>query len=181
LSEFRNWQNSWRFAYHSLFRKLKWLHSGPDVFIKNCRLYRYLTPQYVFYTNHYTNQPGLHFNRELSSLDPAVLFTTEEKAVWKNLATWRNTLSWVDGDWVDLPGPAWLWPDNDTIDAAGFGFSVVQAAAHKDAFQIVLAQKLPLDDSYDRIFPSYSSLWLMEDGLSSRKVVTNFLDRQSLS
>jgi hypothetical protein len=117
----------------------------------------------------------LIYNRNSRSFGPTDVFTSDEIAIWKNFAAWKKSASWINGDWVDLPGPASWWGDDNSIDATGFRFSTISAGAHKAAWEIVRAPELPADNSYDRIAPSHSDLWLMDDTMATRVAVEAFL------
>jgi hypothetical protein len=102
---------------------------------------------------------------------PAEFFTTGEKAVWRNLASW----AWQDDEWVDLPGPASWWPKSDAqIDATGFHFSTKSPEGHKEAILVMYAAKEPEDGSYQRVFPSDSEFWVMEDTVATQNYLRKF-------
>jgi hypothetical protein len=106
--------------------------------------------------------------------DPSKYFTTGEKAVWKNLAAW----AFDDNEWVDLPGPAEWWPEDEGLDATGFQFSD-QKYGHKEAWLMVMGDKEPEDGSYNRVFPAEDDLLIMEDNSMSRMALKAFAELSS--
>ena len=104
-------------------------------------------------------------------MSPAKFFTQGEKVVWKNLASWA-----IEDEWVELPGPAEWWPDTeDRLDATGFKFSTKSPKGLQAAMLMVYATEEPEDGSYQRIFPSNSELWVMDDTTATQHFLRNFL------
>ena len=84
--------------------------------------------------------------------------------------------SWVfEDEWVDLPGPADWWPEDDNmIDATGFYFSSRSSKGHEAAIKMAFAAEEPKDGSYQRILPSKSELFLMKDTMATQKFLRKF-------
>lgn len=82
---------------------------------------------------------------------PQRFFTAKEKAIWRSMAMWVFERE----EWVDLPGPAEWWPEDDKkIDRLGFGFSD-QKYGHKEAFLLVTSKPDEfVKEAYSRVFPS---------------------------
>ena len=86
---------------------------------------------------------------------PESYFTTSEKAIWRNLATW----AFGDDEWIELPGPADWWPEDEAIDSTGFYF-LEPNPGYRQALELVLASKYPNDGSYERVLASDDTLLL---------------------
>jgi hypothetical protein len=73
-----------------------------------------------------------------------------------------------------LPGPAIWWPeDNKDIDATGFFFSD-QKTGHMEAMALVMAEGVHADEMYERVFPSYDDLRVMDDDSMTRMALKAF-------
>lgn len=100
---------------------------------------------------------------------PAKFFTIGEKAIWRNIAAWA-----FEDDWIELPGPASWWPENDEdLDATGFYFSGYNTG-HYEAMQLVLASEKLEGNLYERVFPSYSDLRIMEDDSTNQSLLNAY-------
>lgn len=54
---------------------------------------------------------------------PHMIFNQEDRMVFRNVAAWDpsfNNKSDGSGNWLELPGPSWLWPDNYDLASHGF-------------------------------------------------------------
>ena len=67
-----------------------------------------------------------------------------------------------ESEWIDLLGPAALWPDNYNLESFGFSFpSLNKAPLYMRAFQIAtLEPKEPKD--FPLLFPSNEKLIMMD-------------------
>ncbi len=104
-------------------------------------------------------------------MDPKTFFTPSEKAIWRNLAMW---LSDEDDGWIDLPGPASWWQDDDFIDSSGFSFFPSSVGGHREAMELVYARGEIDWDMYARIFPSDSELRVLPDDSTTRLLLQSF-------
>jgi len=82
-------------------------------------------------------------------------------------------VAWCDEDdgWVDLPGP-----EDSEIDNTGFAFSN-QPSGHYEAYSLIHSDEEPIDGTYDRMFPSSTDLFIMDDSIETRETLKAFLGR----
>ena len=126
-----------------------------------------------FYANLYANH--LYNSTFMPIPTPKKFFTSGEKAVWRNLATWAlDSDSEMDGGWVELPGPAEWWSEEEMdVDLEGFWFSTHSARGHMDAIRLINSGE-DTEGVYSRVLPSDRDLWVMDDTSSSRKTLNRF-------
>ncbi|TAQ84284.1 hypothetical protein B7494_g7388 [Chlorociboria aeruginascens] len=162
-TEFRLWQKHWLFQERSLAHKVRKLSEGGFDYILRHALLRILKQQGSY-------RKALKWIRKQKSLSriipgPDKFFTTGEKAIWKNICAW----AYEDDEWIELPGPADWWPDDQKkLDATGFVFSEIKHG-HLAAFHMLLMDESLIDeDEYGRLYPYEDDLYIMEDDSTSR-------------
>jgi hypothetical protein len=93
------------------------------------------------------------------------LFTPKELAMYRNVNCWQ--LATVDEEWIDLPGPAALWPDDYDLESFGFGLPPLEKAPlYLRAWEIAtMVDEEPAD--FALLLPSNEELVMMDLGAAA--------------
>lgn len=82
-----------------------------------------------------------------------MLFTDLDRCIWRNVASWSS--DFLKGEWLQLPGPAWLWPDDYDLESHGFE-PETDAEAAETLYRMVYANSIVAPPRSDRVLLSFS-------------------------
>ncbi|KAM3067040.1 hypothetical protein ACMFMG_011819 [Clarireedia jacksonii] len=202
LGIFWRWQNIWKNARNTLFKKYSQLHDAEGAYVvfkrqeikkglerarirfqlkKRQRKLAKTSPKFQFLSNKLRllkREDKKAVKKALKWISPGTFFTASEKAFWRALVVSLVDNSFDDG-WVDLPGPASWWPEStEEIDNMDFLVPENDREQYINAIKLVYTKEMNLElwDNWMMVLPSNSNLQVLADTQANMKRIKSFYD-----